>query len=745
MVRYLMATAFLLSLLCSSHAQTWTTVTPPADVTLFKLRSDTNISWKYPFDRGCPAGEYEVSNAIVDRSQQVGTWSKPTRFTTKAGWSLYAAPWNQPTTRDDVGIVWKVKCISVDQPGGAFQVGAEISHSSNLQPLFTVAPYSGDGPYLQRLFNNWNDYRPLTSLKTGGRNTIEAPPPPAYPSSFPNVEVEVGVCGVTETGETAMSPTVIFPAEGLGNVRVLSLGMMNAQWAQGTIGYHVYYRRGIDEVWQRVPAPHCHATPSSPDDWLFQWYDSQPVLSRIVANAPSHQPVVNPQSRLNAVQLAMKNETGDFEVPRSVLGVVTYDCFCPVLDEYGPGSNKQGRWIGTENVRPWKLVQQTSQSGHTYWPVLVIANQYSTWRNVKVVGQRGASAAITWHSMLSGGQGFGTTLDNCSFGVNANQAGVTFGVYVSDRCSRWPGDHTASELLFEDCDIFGEVCIGLEGNQTANVQFARTYANAFGTRRGCVCWSGIPSQFDFTGALYADCYSGSVFRTPWMLKVSVEKIWIDQGFDHLVDAGPVNSVTMKFTGGKLNAWGLLPNLARIIEAQTPTTLVFDTVDVQMNTQPFAILANSGQYNFFDLRFNLTNLADLVVVRDPTEVQTATEWPRFMRTDSAYPAGRPTLGYHLAFPAETISTLPITFTVPGDSVIVQGETFAIKKKINGAKTDTVLSFSVAPKTVTTPPKEITLPAGSITIPARSLTFNSMSGRQQVRRQDWWADPVLIANP
>lgn len=723
----LLAGALLLLFAFPSHAQTWTTVTPPTDVTLFKLRSDTNVSWKYPFDRGCPAGEYEVSNAIVDRSQKVGTWSKPTTFTAKAGWELRAAPWNQPTTRDDVGIVWKVKCISVDQPGGAFQVGAEISHSSNLQPLFTIAPYTGDGPFLQRLCNNWNNYRPLESLKTGGRNTFEATPPPAYPSSFPNAKVEVAICYVTETGETALSKSIKVPAEGGTDVRVLSLGMMDYQPPQGTLGYHVYYRLDDTEGWKRVPAPHCHGTPATADDWLFQWYDSQPVMSRIVDNAPTHQPVANPQSRLNAIQLALKNETGDVVVQPGA----TYDCYCPVVDEYGPGSNKGGRVIGTYESRRWSLVQQQSQSGHTYWPIVVVANQYSTWQGVRIKGERGASAALTYFSGLSGGQGFGNTFDACEFRTQQNPAGVTFGMYISDRCSRWPGDHTASEQLYEDCTFSGEVAIGLEGNQTANMQYARTYALCYGTRRGCVVWSGIPSQVDFTGGLFADCYTGSVFRTSWMIKANVDKIWIDQGFDHLVDAGPVNSVTMKFGGGKLNAWGQLPNLARIIEAQTPTTLVFDTVDVQMNTQPFALLANGGQYNFFDLRFNLTNLADLAVVREPTELQTASEWPRFMRTDSVYPAGRAQLGYKLTVPSQTISTAAVTVSVPGS-------TQTISQKINGAKTATTFNVVV-------PPSTITIPGQNVLVPAGSITFNSLTGRQNVRRQDWWADPLLITNP
>lgn len=729
MARFLMAAVFLLSLLCSSNAQTWTTVNPPTDVTIFKLRSETNITWKYPFDAGCPAGEYEVSNAIVDRSQQVGVWSKPTRFTTRSGWSLYAAPWNQPTTRDDVGIAWKVKVISTPFPGGAFQNGAEISYSSSLQPHYTIAPYSGDGPFLQRLANSWQNYRPLEALKTGGRNTLEAPAPPAYPSSFPNKKLQVAVSYVTETGETALSTPLTVPAEGVGDVRVLSLGMMNYQPGQGTIGYHVYYR--IDDgisTWQRVPAPHCHGTPATVDDWLFQWYDSQPVLSRVVDNAPTHQPVANPQSRLNAIQLALKNENGDVVVQPGA----SYDCFCPVVDEYGPGSNKGGRVIGTYESRRWNLVQQQSQSGHTYWPMIVIANQYSTWQGVRVKGEKGASAALTYFSGLSGGQGFGNTFDACEFRTQLNPAGVTFGAYISDRCSRWPSDHTASEQLYEDCTFSGEVSIGLEGNQTANIQSARTYALCYGTRRGCVVWSAIPSQFDFTGALYADCYTGSVFRTPWMLNCSVEKIWIDQGFDHLVDAGPVNSVAMKFTNGKLNAWGSLPNLARIIEAQSPTTLVFENVACQMNTQPYAMLLNGGQYNFFDVRFNLTNLADLAVVREPTEAQTASEWPRFMRSDSAYPAGRPTLGYKLTVPAQTIQTADVTVTIPGST------TQTTAQKINGARTATTLQVAL-------PSSTVTIPGQSIIVPASSITFNSMTGRQYVRRQDWWADPVLLTNP
>lgn len=704
----------ILAILCAAnvHAQTWTTVAAPTRAP-FMTGAGSNVVWKHPFDAPCPPGEYEVSNVIVDRRQRMGVRSQPRKIVAQAGWSLYGDTSNQPISRDDVGIIWIVKCVNV-QEGGLFKNGTEHLFTNNRQPLYTIAPYSGDAPYAQELVNTWQDYRPLSAIKTGGSNTIVAPAPQAYAVNFPWKPCEIATCRVTETGETALSPVLQFtPPEGYPaetKVGWVNLGTADDPHPQGTIGYHVYVRFAGGE-WKRIPAPHCYGEPATPDDWLFQWWDCQPVLRRYLENAPTHQPVANPQSRLNEIQLKLKNEDGDINVREATLGVVTYDCYCPVIDEYGSGNVKAFRRIGTAKKQNWKLVQQTSQSGHTYWPMLCIYNQYSTWENVTVQG-KGASAALTYAGW-SGGQAFGNVFINCRFGTNGSPTGVTYGMLVSTLCSRWYGDHTASEQFFDHCWFTGDVAIGLEGNQTANNRFVNCYAFSYGNRRGSVVWNTAPSQADFTDGFYCDTLSGVVFRTGWIMALNVEGIWIDQGFNHLIDAGPVNNVKMRFTGGKLNAWGKQPNLARLIEQESPSDIYASNINVQMNEAPYDMLVNSGQYNFTNLKFDSTNLNEIVVLREPSEQQTAQEWPRFFRSDGAPPKGRPRLGFSL--------------TIPGQEVYTPAISQVVRLRINNARGTTQIPIEIPPQ--------------KVVIPSQSIVFNSLTGRQEVRRQDWWSELSL----
>lgn len=735
MRRILVLLSFLFA--STAYSQTWTTVDPPNAPLLPLIAPSYNVGWNYPFDTPCPAGTYEITNLVMDRSQQMGVRSQPKVIKAKAGWDLFGGTWNQPTTKDDVGIVWIVKCIDV-QEAGAFKNGAELLFSANLQPSFSVAPYSGDSPYVQRLGYNWNGYRILSPLKKNGRNTVVAPPPIAFPSAFPYKSCEVAYCRVTETGETALSPwqavNMPLPAAVPGvvtpkvpEVCYFGLHMENDPHPQGTIGYHVYVRFAPGEVCQRLPAPHCVDEPVTPDDWLFQIWDNQPIFRKLAATKITHQPVAQPQSRLNWLQLALKNENGNIIVRPAVLSQVQFDCYCPVIDEWGSGANKSYRRIFSEDQGKWKLVQQQSQSGHTYWPMLCVQNAYSSWENASVQGTKGASAALTY-SGWSGGQSFGNKFTNCLFNTNKNNAGITYGLLISDNCSRWQGDHTVSEQLYASCQFAGGVGVSLEGNQTANIQFKeQCYVNGYGDRRGSAFWNTAPSQVDVTGGMYCDSSSGVIFRAGWLMNYNIDKLWVDAGFDHFIDCYNNAGINMTIANSKLNAWGDYPNLVRLVEPSSDTVLMFDKVVCQMNP-PFVLLANAPQYNSVDLRFTNSNLADLLVLREPTETQVAQQWPLFMRSDIAYPKNRPVLGFKLMVPEQTVNTPPFKVqTVP----ISQ----SVSMKINGATTATKIPINI-------PPQTVDIPSQKIVVPSQPITFNSLTGRQNVKRADWWADPILL---
>ena len=142
----------------------WVTIPAPPTAMAFGQTIDeyqiSNHAYKYPFTHPSPAGVFDVSNAVVDKLQRVGAWSQPKRMTLQSGWRLYAGAWNQPPSSDDVGIVWKVKVVSLVTPDplGAFVVGQEVlfidtAELSGVNFKSTV-PYSSAGPDLKYIFND---------------------------------------------------------------------------------------------------------------------------------------------------------------------------------------------------------------------------------------------------------------------------------------------------------------------------------------------------------------------------------------------------------------------------------------------------------------------------------------------------------------------------------------------------------------------------------------------------------------
>ena len=616
-----------------AHAQhTWQTVAAPTKplVSGFSVNQSSlsNHTWRYPFDQPTPAGTYEVSNAIIDKSQNVGAWSQPKTLVVQSGWFLYGAPWNQPVTSDEAGIAWKVKVVSATQfeytpyaPGSEhyFFTGWGGQYLPN-----AVAPYSGTVPKLQLL--DGGKYS-LAHFQTGGRHTTVAPPPICVASNLPLVPMEIAYCRVTETGETALSPSFVFsppvalPGWTLAETCRLGFGIQE-QHPQGTLGYHVYIKP-TGGTWQRIPAPHCYGDPATVDDWLWQWHDRQPTITRLATAKIGHAACANPQSRLNTLQCKLKATTGNVLVAANA-NLVAH---CPVIDEWRSNPVATfGRRIAASDGGKWTITQQQSQSGHKYWPVVAVENSYSQWQGVEVQAN-GGSAALTFAD-FSGGQAFGNRFIDCNFYTQPSTTGIVCGILVDAKSTGQYGSHVASETKYYNVKANGDVPVWIGGQQAANIRFSETNITCTGAGRRCsAVYLECPSQVVFTNGFNVDAqYAGTVFRaSAYNAKLLADGIWVDQGFSCLLESCGV-AFDVQLNRGKINLRGTRPLLARYIDQHYNSRLIFTDIDTQPDPGTTGVDVVNGLYNQVELRFTDTALADFTTLREPTYAQAVTDNP-----------------------------------------------------------------------------------------------------------------------
>jgi len=704
--------ALLLPVIC--HAQhTWHTVAAPTKplVSGFTVNQSSlsNHTWRYPFDQPTPAGTYEVSNAIIDKSQNLGAWSQPKTLVVQSGWFLYGAPWNQPVTSDEAGIAWKVKVVSATQfeyspytPGSEhyFFTGWGGQYLPN-----AVAPYSGTVPKLQLL--DGGKYS-LSHFQTGGRHTTIAPPPIAIASNLPLVPMEIAYCRVTETGETALSPSFVFsppvaqPGWTLAETCRLGFGIQE-QHPQGTLGYHVYVRP-TGGTWQRIPAPHCYGEPATVDDWLWQWHDRQPTIVRVVENAPTHSPVADPQSRLNTLQMAIMNTVGTVQAgaksvdalpatPKPTAATVvaklneviasldltgdskTLDTYCPIIDEWRSAPPTFGRRGAARDGGKWVVRQQQSQSGHKYWPVVAVENSYSQWVGVEVQAN-GGSAALSF-SDWSGGQAFGNRFVDCNFYTQPSTTGLVCGILVEAKSTGQYGSHVHSEGEYVNVKANGDIPVWIAGQQAANITFNRANITCTGAGRRCsAVYLECPSQVFFINGLNLDArHAGAVFRaSTFNSKLIVDRIWLDQESPCIIEACGV-AFDVQLNRGKINLRGTRPLLARYIDQHYSSRLIFTDIDTQPDPGTTGVDVVNGLFNQVELRFTDTHLADFTTLREPTYEQVVTDNP-------------------------TPWIPVIDYPVPGLRIIVPTTPGFIGPTVE-----------------------------------QSVVFNSMTGRQTVRRANW----------
>lgn len=615
---------------------------------------------KYPFNTATPTGVFEVSNAIVDKQQKVGAWSEPKVLDLKSGWRLYALGDNQPPSADDVGIVWKLKCVSLAEPDPkyAYAPGGEYllttAFQCDLESNLGIVPYSSVRPVYDFIREPETRRMALDKLAYGGRHTFVAPPPKVAPSQFPVVAMKLAYSRITHEGETNLSPAFDFvpptPPAGwtaaeAGEVR---FGLQEPH-PQGTHGYYVYAQLEESGPWLRMP----HA-----DGDIWQLDNMQPTLM-FPPTAIEHVPDSDSHSQLSKMNVALADYGGDIIIDEEV------ELTSPLIDEWRSGAGETfyrriskdngGRWVPTFSTGPYAFPP--------FAPELLVYNSYSHWVGLKL--DRPASPRNVVFSDWSGGQGFGVEFTNCEFQQ---------GLRVAEDSTATVGGHTASEVWFTNCKFAGKVPLWLAGQQTANIRFNRCFAQNFGTsnRSMPAIYISTPNTVSFKGGLFTDCPGNVIFNVT-VVNLYIEDIWVDQGFKSLIDIASWGSANIKIVGGKLNAWsavGERPNLARSFNPVEASDLVFNSVVLQFNNTLTLDVVNP-LFNRMGLRFEDTLLARDTILREPTQLQTQTNgYLIYGYPPSAWPDVQMP-GYNIIVPS--ISSSPGILSSSTVSIIIPSQT------------------------------------------------------------------------
>lgn len=679
MLKHLLAgITLLLSFAPVLGQEYWSTVPAPQHAPAVYERGFSHNSdyvWFYPYKRPTPAGVIRVSNTIVDSNGKLGAWSEPKELNVKSGWRLWGGSWNLPCVEDCSGIAWKLEIVTIDPANdfdyNPYKPGKIAYLYSNWGGSYLpneTSPVSGFSPFLQQLTEDAWRYYQVEKFSTGGTFQQVAPAPTVIASNIPNKTYQLAYCRVTETGETALSPAYTYEPSPLPDGTFPA----DASWLrcviheyhpQGTIGLHFYRREQVIagdrsttwSEWKRLPDAECYEPSkdkdgkyNDPDDWLWPIWKRQCLLLNYIDDAPTHQPVANPQSRLSDIHRLFR---GDPVKDKDVLvkyGLPTdkvftgdiilkpYDYFnvtCPVIDEWGNGDSgttwappdqKFKRKIKCPNGEMWFISQRTSQSGHKSWPTVLIHNSYSEWYSVSVIASGGD--ALTY-SDYSGGQCFGNRFYTSLFSAPMSSKRVACGIRIDAACAP---SHHPSEQLFSDCYVAGGIGAMLSGTQAANLRFQRLHISSNATdSRGSVFYIQNPSPIKFNDGCFCDSYingqngSSVIFRIDtFHTNLQIQAIWVDAGFRRFMESNNV-STQLTMIDGKLNVRGDKPALGLLIgNPIIKSTWLMQGIQIQRDpgTSPPRLISHS--YRLAEPLLERTGMQDLVLKTPSTETATA---------------------------------------------------------------------------------------------------------------------------
>lgn len=521
-----------------------------------------------------PATTRSYQYALIDENNCAGPWSPPVTFDMAKGQGVIINYDDfVPATAEPIAIIWK----------------------TNTGIMLAVGTYEAKQPYYynplvtgrRRFQEDWSVYiqynfQPSTIL------TSVPPTPKIDRYDVPNIDLEIAYCEVTHTGETELSPPRASAAGsfwGDADSRTFrEILFYNIPPPYGSLGRHVYARPAGTTTWYRQPNPQCFpqtGVPLTPEDYLWRHGEQQGNMYHYRTDVV-HSPVADPRSEICNLLQARMDVLAQGQV--IIVDVAEVKTKTPIYDRYGPGNNEQNLQVIGEYGVQWKLTQDTAPPAGcvnqgTNWPLLLISNQKSKWKDCVVRTTNGwaALAYLEW----SGGQCFGNEFHNCNFNGPNRGASMT---YASGAAG-----HTPSEQLFNGCSFSGKVALEITGNQTANVRVnGPTYLFSPLRTRGSSCMLlDTPNQVRFTGDTFFDGgFKAMEIGESTSGIVTFDFAWCDQGNQLFFDGVGRTGQIIAIKGGKLNSWNLWsgskPFLFRNPCSIWPSQFTTENVQMQHN-------------------------------------------------------------------------------------------------------------------------------------------------------------------
>lgn len=524
---------------------------PPPSVALVH---ESSFSWPDDLYWTGPraAGSYEVYNALVDRSNRVGAWSRPARMTVGSGWMLWGAGWNQPVSYEALGLVWKVRCLALVDPRpdlmlqpGQERVFGVSKRGTGPASIGSHYPWGRLTPHMERLSLADGHY-PLRSLRMDGDHVTVAPPPIIRFSSLRNVRSRFVYQFVTTTGETSASPPVTCEQAGSGETVERSFRRAGQPAVAGALGYRVYVQYDGETIWRQAAC--------GGDGW-YEIDNYAPIVDSLVAGAPTRADHVRlsvagetSTSVLDPLNVALTKTSGDIVIPDGTVLETTQ----PVVDRYDPAAF--GRTIGRLNGGQWRLVPKFSQQNQR-GPAVIIQNQRSHWQGMHLAAEKLPLATGIAFTGYNEGCAFGVKLSDCMIDMDqVGQFGRCVGIKVAETGAG--GSRAGSELILERCGAGATNPYVFEHKQTANVILRDCSAAAFlGAGRmswqDCVMWISSPNQFQLQGIFHCDCPSGTIFAVEEGY-LTVDHLFVDRGCVTLIDFPDYKSGAVTIRQGAVN-------------------------------------------------------------------------------------------------------------------------------------------------------------------------------------------------
>lgn len=364
---------------------------------------------------------------------------------------------------------------------------------------------------------------------SGGTSStlIQAPPKPIVRRwNVPNVDLPVWYVWEAESGDTDASPRCISP-------KIASL-------PETAMTHRSFYCPGVQvPVGARGYKVYCEINGQTKLLGRFEIDNMQPQTA--AARIPIAQSLISPLQQ--AMDAANPDDTVvvDGEIVTRV----------PILDRYGEGNDRAGVVITGAHGGKWAL---RTEGLNWQAPAILVQNQFSEWRGVRISGD--ASAGFAW-SDFSGGQGFGTRIKD--FRITLDQSKDTTGIRLQREAASTMLGHTASELYLENGKIAAARPLHIAGEQSANIVLEQMhlYADWYRRRGTCPIYLDTENQVTLGRGCFADF--GYAFAYLGMrANLVIDRPWVDQGYEVFLEQFSHYQAQASISGGKFNCWSRPP-------------------------------------------------------------------------------------------------------------------------------------------------------------------------------------------